>query len=175
MPEIIKTPRLELVGITPKIGAALLKGDRSLLEAEGECSVPRGWPDEHDARFLALRLRQMLDDPASEQWFARAIVLADGERPMIGHAGFHGPPKDGAVEMGYTIFADYRRHGYATEAVQGLMDWARRVHWVRQFRLSISPGNEPSLRIAGHFRFRQTGEHIDEEDGLEYEFQLGAE
>lgn len=90
---------------------------------------------------------------------------------MIGHVGFHGPPKDAAAEMGYTIFPAYRGKGYATEAVQGLMAWGR-AHGVERFVLSISPGNAPSLAVARRLGFKRVGRQIDEEDGLEYVFEL---
>jgi len=38
-------------------------------------------------------------------------------------------------------------------------------------RPSISPDNEPSLRLAQQFGFRQVGEQMDEIDGLEYVFE----
>ena len=46
------------------------------------------------------------------------------------------------------------------------MAWAQQ-QGVKRFVLSISPQNQPSLRIAAHFGFVKIGEQIDEEDGLE--------
>jgi ribosomal-protein-alanine N-acetyltransferase len=74
--------------------------------------------------------------------------------------------------MGYTVMPDHRRRGYAVEAASGMMDWARRIHGVRRFRLSISPSNDPSLAMAAKMGFVRTGEQMDEEDGLEYVFEL---
>ncbi|MBX3014580.1 MAG: hypothetical protein KF832_23880 [Caldilineaceae bacterium] len=36
-----------------------------------------------------------------------------------------------------------------------------------RFILSISPENQPSLRIAAHFGFVKIGSQLDEEDGVE--------
>src|SRR3972149_5968385 len=68
-----------------------------------------------------------------------------------------------------------RRRGYALEAAQGLMDWAAREHGVRLFRLSIAPDNAPSLAMAAKMGFRQVGEQMDDEDGLELVFDLAHE
>lgn len=177
MTDTITTDRLDLVLITAPIAETLIAGDRSILERGASCAAPNDWPDAHDRRFLEMRLGQMREDPAAEQWLARAIVLREGpSRPMIGHAGFHGQPaEDGSVEMGYTVFTPWRGHGYATEAVRGLMCWAGETHGIRRFVLSISPNNAPSLGIARKLGFSRIGQHIDEEDGLEYVFRLDVD
>jgi RimJ/RimL family protein N-acetyltransferase len=57
--------------------------------------------------------------------------------------------------------------GYASEAAQALMEWATREHKVTRFVVSISPMNEPSLRLAKKFGFRKVGTVTDPEDGVE--------
>jgi RimJ/RimL family protein N-acetyltransferase len=116
----------------------------------------------------------MLKDPGSEGWLVHAAVLREGAgRPMIGQVGYHGPPANGSVEMGYTVFPAHRGRGYATEAVEGLME-AARSRGVGRFVLSIAPGNAPSLAVARRLGFKRVGQHIDEEDGLEYVFELAV-
>jgi RimJ/RimL family protein N-acetyltransferase len=140
----------------------------------GGFTLPPDWPDAHDARFLRLRQGQLARDPSLDAWLVRGMVLrSDAGRRMIGHVGYHGPPLDGFVEIGYTVFADMRRQGYATEAVQGLIDHAAEKG-VPRIRLSIAPGNEASLALARKLGFERVGEQIDEEDGLEYVFERSA-
>ena len=67
---------------------------------------------------------------------------------------------------------DHRRRGYAIEAARALMDWAAQEHDVASFFVSIAPDNVASLALAAKLSFAQVGEQIDEEDGLEYVFQL---
>jgi RimJ/RimL family protein N-acetyltransferase len=166
--------------MSPDFVEELLADRRSEAEELGGFTLPDGWPDRHDAGFLNLRLRQMRERPETEGWFAYAIVLPDGERPMIGHAGFHGPPgvnarkAADALEVGYTIFEPYRRNGYATEAVGALLSWASSEHGINHFIASISPGNNPSLTIVRRLGFKEVGRHWDEEDGEELEFELSA-
>jgi RimJ/RimL family protein N-acetyltransferase len=174
------TERLELVPLTKAMLAALLEGTRADCERLGGFVLPADWPDEHDRRFLSFRLRQMREQPERERWLVRAVVLRDEVRPMIGHIGFHGPPgvnslkAPDAVEIGYTIFAEHRRQGYATEAVQTLLDWSR-AQGIDHFVASVGPENEPSLAIVRRFGFREVGRHWDEEDGEELEFELAKE
>jgi [ribosomal protein S5]-alanine N-acetyltransferase len=140
-------------------------------------TAPAGWPDDHDAGFLRIRADQMRREPSSQEWLVRAVVLRSEAR-MIGHAGFHGPPglngprKPRALELGYTVFPDFRGHGYATEAARALMDWAAETHGVRHFVASVAPGNEPSLAVVRKLGFVETGEQWDDEDGLELVFEL---
>jgi RimJ/RimL family protein N-acetyltransferase len=177
----IVSERLELVSISPAFIEALLSEQRARAESEGGFTLPDAWPDRHDAGFLNLRLRQMSERPELQPWFVYAVVLPNGERPMIGHAGFHGPPgvnaiKDkAAVEIGYTIFEPYRRRGYAGEAVRTLLDWAALEHGLNHFVASISPDNKPSLALVRRLGFEETGSHWDDEDGDELEFQLRRE
>ena len=177
MNDVVQTERLELVPLTEEMVGALIEGTRADFGRLGGFAVPDDWPDEHDRRFLRFRLRQMREEPERARWLVRAVVLQDEERRMIGHVGFHGPPgvnslrASDAVEVGYTIFAEHRRHGYATEAVRALLDWAR-VEGIHRFVASVGPQNEPSLAIVRRLGFVEVGRHWDDEDGEELEFEL---
>jgi RimJ/RimL family protein N-acetyltransferase len=124
--------------------------------------------------FLRYRLAQLDAEPSIREWLGRLMILTDatGERVAIGTLGFHGPPDDqGRLEVGYRVEAPWRRQGFARESVQALFDWAASAHGVHRFIASISPTNEASLRLAAGFGFQRTGEHIDDIDGLEIEFE----
>ena len=146
------------------------------LEAAGRevgAAVTPGLADDL-VDFLRYRLTQVEADPSIRQWLGRLMVVTDeaGERSVIGTLGFHGPPDDqGRLEVGYRVEAPYRRQGYARESVEALFEWAATAHGVHRFVASVSPTNAPSLQLIAGFGFRRTGEHMDEVDGLEYEFE----
>ena len=177
MNDVVETERLELVPLTEPMLAALLEGTRADFGRLGGFVMPDDWPDAHDDRLLRFRLRQMREEPARARWLVRAVVLRGDERPLIGHVGFHGPPgvnslkAADAVEIGYTIFVEHRRHGYASEAVRALLGWAR-AQGIDHFVASVGPQNEPSLAIVRRLGFREVGRHWDNEDGEELEFEL---
>ncbi|KAB8139853.1 GNAT family N-acetyltransferase [Chloroflexia bacterium SDU3-3] len=167
----IFSPRLSLVSLSPACLAACLEGDA----AEASRLLGVAIPPEFLAErwLLELRLGDLRADPSWQPWLLRAVVLrATGE--MIGHIGFHTPPAPdyldalapGGIEMGYTIYPAHQRQGYATEAASALMAWAEQ-RGQRRFVLSISPGNEPSQRIARRLGFAKVGEQVDEIDGVE--------
>ena len=161
--------------MTPEFVQAALDGRRDEAGTLLGIEVPDEFPSEGEKGFLGLRLRQMREDDRFRTWCPHAVVLGG---QMIGHAGYHGPPgvnslqAADAVEYGYKIFPAWRGRGFATEASQLLMDQAEARAGIRHFVLSIAPTNEPSLAIARKFGFVRTGEHMDEEDGLEHVFEL---
>jgi RimJ/RimL family protein N-acetyltransferase len=174
----IRTDRLDLVLLTPQLLETILGGRGTDASSRAGLAIPSWWPEEHDRRFLALRLEQVTKDPSRLEWLPRAIVLRHRDRPMIGHVGFHGPPgvngpaRPNALEVGYTVFEPLRRRGYATEAVAGILAWAQEQHGIRDFVASVSPDNGPSLALVRRFGFRQTGTQWDDKDGEELVFEL---
>lgn len=166
--------------MSPPFIEAALAGRHAEAAALIEATVPDEFPAAHDERWLRMRLEQMQRDPDVRQWLGRALVLRAPDRIMIGHAGFHGEPgvsgpgTPRALEIGYTVFPEYRGRGYATEAAATLMAWARRRHGIRHFIASVAPDNHASLAVVRKLGFVRTGEQWDEEDGLELVFELAG-
>ena len=116
------------------------------------------------------RLAQLERDPLEQAFLARSIVF---DNQMIGVVGFHAKPSfAGRLEVGYRIFPDFRRQGFALEAVRGLLDWARLEPGVKTFVASVRPKNLASLAVIAKFGFVQVGRQWDEEDGEELVFEL---
>ena len=160
--------------MTPEFLEAVLDGDRDRAAQVLAVELPEDVVREGARRFFELRLRQMREDPRFLEWCPHAVVL---EGTMIGHAGYHGPPgvnakqNPDAVEIGYTIEEPYRGRGYATAAATELLRRAEE-RGIRHFVACTAPDNEPSLAIIRRLGFTQTGEAMDEEDGLELVFEL---
>jgi [ribosomal protein S5]-alanine N-acetyltransferase len=170
--------RLELVPMTIAMLDAFSRGRLDAATEELGAEVEPGCLEEDDVAFFRRRLRELAENPDLEPWTVRAIVLREPVRKMIGHIGFHGPPgvngpgTPDAVEIGYTVFPAARGLGYATEAASALIDWASRSHGIRHFIASVAPGNGPSEAIVAKLGFTHTGEQWDEEDGLEYIYEV---
>ncbi|MCX6049874.1 MAG: GNAT family N-acetyltransferase [Chloroflexi bacterium] len=167
----IHTERLDLILMTPAFLEIAIRGEQAKAAQLLGVNIPADWWPVDG--YIPLRLEQALRNPALQPWLGRAIVLRSSQT-MVGSIAFHmatepaevRPLGPGGVELGYTIFPQFRRQGYAKEACQALMNWAQQ-HQVTRFILSISPTNQPSLQIAKHFGFVKIGSQIDEEDGLE--------
>lgn len=177
--ETICTARLDLIPFTAEFLRASLAGDRAGAERRLGAALPAHWPDIADT--CRLRLRQLEADSSLLPWLLRGMVLRSANQ-LIGHIGFHDRPgaealrelSPGGVELGYSVQPEFRRQGFATEAVAGLMEWARAGHGVTRFVVSISPENAPSLGLAAKLGFRRIGRQVDEVDGPEIVFERVA-
>lgn len=66
---------------------------------------------------------------------------------IIGKAGITGD------ELGYHIYPEFRRQGFALEACSAILDYAREELELREVRLVVSPKNQASARLADRLGF----------------------
>jgi RimJ/RimL family protein N-acetyltransferase len=163
---------------------ASLRAEVAQAEALIDAEIPADWFEER--ALIQRRLDDRRRDPAYASWSVRAMLAGPAARrpagTMVGYIGFHTRPDPaylrphapGGVEMGYTVFAPYRRQGYAEEAVRGLMRWAAQ-RGVERFVVSVAPGNVASTALARKLRFVKVTEQIDDVDGLEYVYVLAGQ
>ncbi len=167
----IETQRL-ILRLVPLAGlastaAGMVEATQGLV---GE-KLPESWFDE--SWVFQTRYDQWLADPAFAPWSIRAIALKDTGQ-IIGNMNCHHKPmpftlngKTGlGVEMGYTIFAPWRRQGIAFEAVTGFTAWAK-TQGLESIILSIQPDNLASRALARKFSATQIGSQINENHGPE--------
>lgn len=112
----VVTRRLRLEPITPEAAARIVARD----PADGDLWHPE-YPlvDEFDV------LRPHAVAVAPHPVFAPHVVRTRVDGVAIGGIGFAGPPDaQGVVELGYGLVAGVRGHGYATEAVLGMLEVA---------------------------------------------------
>ncbi len=161
---IVRTARFDLVCLDLPVLEALIGGD---LET---ARLLTGLPlDETtfsgDAGVLVRRRDQLLADPSELPWLLRAVVDRKSGI-VVGRVGFHSPPVDGVVEIGYVVAPAWRRRGVAVEVAAGLIGMARDAG-VRQCLGSFSPTNAGSRAVLARLGFGHVGEQMDEIDGLE--------
>lgn len=166
--------------MSPAFLESSLAGDQAAAECLIGMKIPAMWFSEQGERWLMeLRLRELRADPSLQPWSVRAMCLRSAGQ-MVGYIGFHTKPGPeylrnlvpGGVELGYTVFPEFRRQGYAREASGALMRWAACEHQITDFVLSIRADNTPSLRLAEFYGFTRIGTVIDPEDGPEEVFRL---
>ena len=166
------SPRVRIVHLSQPTHAA--RRPRDLEEANRHTVVPLGpiFVTEGFRSTFARRATQLLEHPEDEPWVT-GIIWDEDLGVAAEAAGFHASPDaDGMVEVGYSVDPAYRRRGYARAAMQELLDRAIADPSVRVLRASISPDNEPSLNRWASFGLERNGEQWDEEDGLEWIFEI---
>jgi ribosomal-protein-alanine N-acetyltransferase len=181
----LATRRLSLVVLDETLLRTIREDDRD----SAPFRWPEGWPDETDRRHVTIWLERAPALAVRDEWRPRAIV--DREGMMVGHAGFHLPPQPlteamadasfqgtceptpgGVVEVGYTVFPDYRRLGYASEAIACLVRWAFDTGDVTSVLATLAPDNVASLRVLDRVGgFRQVGTCRDASAGEEIVFR----
>ena len=165
MPEpysVIHAPRLDLVLMSPRLIEPMLAADWAAAGRLLGAEIPDEWRT-RDWRWVSTRYAQTEDDlSAILPWlprvqFLRASTDSGGKAAVVGDVGFHGPPDaEGRVEIGYAVLDEYRRRGFAEEAVRALLAWAEREQGVTRFRARIEPQNTPSLSLIRKLGFTQT-------------------
>jgi len=166
VPELrLLTTRLELVAGTVQLAEAEINSLPSLAQLL-DTPTPTSWPpplnDEHSQQyFLASLQKAEAGDAGWNLWFC----IRRAPRELIGNAGFKGRPKDGWVEIGYSMLEMHQRHGYATEAARALLSWAFQRPVVQRVVADTLPGLAPSIRVMEKSGFAFVGDG-PVEDGM---------
>lgn len=138
---------------------AALAGDAALARALGHDVVP-GW-----VTFTGA-LRPTRDAVAGRStawtWGTRLFVAGDPPE-LVGWGGFKGPPRDGAVEVGYEIAEARRGRGLATEATRAMVEEAFAQEGVAEVIAHTLPERNASVRVLEKTGFAFAGEA--DEDG----------
>ena len=123
--QVIETPRLLLISVTPE--ALRADEERHGLEEMLGAIVPATWPPEYwDKRAMHYLLQRIQRHPDQRGW-CRYITLkqpASATPVLIGGCGCTETPRTlEEVEIGYSILKEFRRQGYVTEALNALIPW----------------------------------------------------
>jgi [ribosomal protein S5]-alanine N-acetyltransferase len=86
-------------------------------------------------------------------------VISKEENKMVGDLCFVGEPnEDGEVEIGYGTYEIFRKRGFMTEAVGGMIKWAQKQSKVRAVIASTGKSNIDSFSILERNNFVKSGE-----------------
>jgi len=102
--------------------------------------------DEEVKPHIQLYLEELESDQELFGWGVW-LVFSQTDQQLIGDIGFKGKPVDGVVEVGYGISPDEQNKGYATEAVEALVNWAFQTGKVNKIVAETLKTNEASIRV----------------------------
>ena len=147
---------------------AALAGPPALERALG-VGVEDGW--DTFPRSLVRARERLAIDPGTARWGSRLFV---GDEPpaLVGWGGFKGPPRDGAVELGYAIAPARRGRGLATAAVRALLREALADPSVHAVIAHTLPEPGPSPRVLEKAGFAREGDVTDEQGRAVWRFRI---
>lgn len=148
------TERVELRLIPLEVARALADPAAELPDAPP--SAP-GYPLP-GTRVAARHLSEQADNAGADygRWGMFQLILREtGE--VIGDIGFHGPPSEGTVEIGYGIVEQYRGRGLVGEAAVAIcgLTWSRPE--VTRIIARTEQDDGPSGGVLRHAGFRDDG------------------
>lgn len=156
----LTTVRLDLVTATAQHILVALDDPNKLGRLLG-ADLAESWPLPHlDEAALRGTLEALHRGPDQIGWWMRYMVLRrglSGSPVVVGVAGLKGKPEAGLVELGYSVAAEHRRRGYATEAVRALVDWVFEHDDVSEVIAETMPELAPSIRVLEKCGFVEVG------------------
>lgn len=165
----IATTRLDLVPASPRTLQAELALDLKGLGQLLATTIPDDWPPPlYDDDWRNRVLRRLREDPGQGSWWVWYFLLRGQTRTLIGAGGFKGPPRNGQVEIGYSVLPGYQRRGFATEAAGGLVKLAFHQAEIARVIAHTLPDLHGSIRVLENNGFQQRGQP-DEPDAIRFE------
>lgn len=106
---------------------------------------------------ISMSLKMLKADPTSLGWGAWLVIKkSDGQ--VIGDIGFKGNPNvDKQVEVGYGFLKEHWNKGYATEAVNAILQWAFATGKVEIIIAETLSDNLGSMRVLEKLNMQRVG------------------
>jgi len=104
-------------------------------------------------------LPNVLDSNKNYLFSTLWTIIFKEENKMVGDLCFVGEPNtDGEVEIGYGTYKEFRKRGFMTEAVGGMIKWAEKQLDIKSIIASTEKTNLDSFSILERNNFIKCGE-----------------
>ncbi len=117
------------------------------------------------AEALEHSILPKLANPKNDyRFFTLWTIILKKDRTVVGDLCFKGEPDEkGEIEIGYGTYDAFRKKGYMTEALGGMIDWARGQKIIKAITAETEVTNLASLKVLEHNQFvvyRQKGDSV---------------
>lgn len=153
----IESERLKLIPLTHEL-LQLCHTNRAAMEQRiglniSAMQVAADYQAEIDDAMLNFWLPKTLEHPDEYYWYTSWEIVLKSTNVSIGGIGFAGYPNtDGETQVGYMIDELQQRRGYATEALQAIVEWA-----FQQDEVKIVIGQTPPDNLASQATLLKNG------------------
>ncbi|MRG85526.1 GNAT family N-acetyltransferase [Salinibacillus xinjiangensis] len=138
-----------------------LQQNPSFLLQRHQFLVDDDWPKDHVKALLPI-YSEMLSEDQRFLGFGPWLIIQNHTKRIIGDISIQlSSVGNREVEIGYYIYPEYRRLGYATKAVQMLCDWVLECPKVNVVRAECSRTNTGSLQVLTKSGFECVKEQKD--------------
>jgi ribosomal-protein-alanine N-acetyltransferase len=167
----IETKRLVLMPYSPEHLLAHLESSEKFERSFGRAAADglRDFITSGDVSPAWLELLRA--STSADPWIHGFAVVDKQTDLVVGGVGFVGPPVDGVVEIAYGIVPGFQGRGYATEAAEAGVAFARGQGVSRVIAHTL-PTRNPSTRVLERCAFVFVGPVEHPEDGLVWRWQL---
>jgi GNAT superfamily N-acetyltransferase len=146
---MVETDRLQVIPLQPSALEIYLQGEGKLEKEFGLRETGRTVSaDVRDRvnRIILPRLKKMNGEDYLFQTFW--IIIEKSSSIIVAELGFKGTPdKRGNIEIGYGTLPSYRGQGIMTEAVAGMIKWAKQHPDVQSILAETDLSNAASIRV----------------------------
>ena len=171
---MIETARLKLIPYELKHFEAILNHQGKLGQLLG-ARVFKDWfifPGVAGIEAIQYSYKYLKANPDVVGWWTY-LFIHRADNALIGHGGFKGKPNDlGMVEIGYAIVSHYNGRGLATEAAQGLVDYAFSHPDVRTVDAHTLAERNASSRVLEKIGMKHVGTAQDPDVGEVWHWSL---
>ncbi|MEO8435133.1 MAG: GNAT family N-acetyltransferase [Pyrinomonadaceae bacterium] len=174
---MIETARLKLIPYGLMHFEAILDDQGKLAELLG-ATVFENWfvfPGVAGIEAIRYAYEHLKANPDIAGWWTYLFIHHE-DNALIGHGGFKGKPNEaGMVEIGYALVPAYRGRGLATEAAQGLMEYAFSDHRVKTVDAHTLAEPNPSTRVLERLGLKQVDTLQDPDVGDVWHWSLNRD
>nr|WP_321452595.1 GNAT family N-acetyltransferase [uncultured Carboxylicivirga sp.] len=140
----------------------LLSDKEAVFEyrSDKETNKYQGWiPDTiRDVELFIAKIAKQINQP--ETWFQCVMIEKKSEK-IIGDVGIHFMGEENLqVELGCTLNKHFQSKGYATEAVEAVMDYLFNQLDKHRIIASIDPENSNSIKLVERIGFRKEAHFV---------------
>ena len=156
---MIKTKRLIIIPLNYAQLIKYIRLDNSLETELNLNETKRTISPELKEALEQTILPNVLDSTKNYLFSTLWTIIYKEENKMIGDLCFVGEPNaNGEVEIGYGTYKEFRKRGFMTEAVSGMIKWAEKQSNIKSIIASTEKTNFDSFSILERNNFIKFGE-----------------
>jgi [ribosomal protein S5]-alanine N-acetyltransferase len=156
---MIETERLILQPLTYEQLIKYIKADDSLEAELNLHPTSRTISPELKEALEQTILPNVADKSKNYLYVTLWTMISKADKKMVGDLGIFGEPNaDGQIEIGYGTYDEFRGKGYMSEAVSGIIKWARMQPGIVSIIAGTEKGNIASFSVLEKNNFIKVGE-----------------